>query len=116
MPTLARGQENTPSILNWFISINGVLTDAYEVGYQIYDITGGLPGTQRAEPGLLQRPVADNFPVAPADIRACLPGPHRWLGRRGTRSRTAAGGLLAEDQSAAVPRRTDARRRAPMQH
>jgi len=46
MPTLARGQENTPSILNWFISINGVLTDAYEVGYQIYDITGGLPGTQ----------------------------------------------------------------------
>lgn len=46
MPALARGQENTTSILNWFISINGVLTDAYEVGYQIFDISGGLPGTQ----------------------------------------------------------------------
>ena len=43
MPALARGQENTPSIINWFITVNNVLTDAYEVGYQIWDITGGLP-------------------------------------------------------------------------
>lgn len=45
MPSLARGQENTPSIVNWFITVNGVLTDAFEVGYQIWDITGGLPGS-----------------------------------------------------------------------
>jgi len=44
MPALARGQENTPSILNWFTTVNGVLTDMYEVGFQIWDITGGLPG------------------------------------------------------------------------
>lgn len=46
MPALARGQENTPSIINWFITINGTLTDAYAVEYRIFDITGGLPGTQ----------------------------------------------------------------------
>lgn len=46
MPALARGQENTKSILNWFITVNGVLTDAYEIGFQIFDITDGLPGTQ----------------------------------------------------------------------
>lgn len=46
MPALAREQENTPSILNWFITVNGILTDAYEVGFQIWDISGGLPGTQ----------------------------------------------------------------------
>ena len=45
MPALARGQENINSIVNWFISVNGILTDAYEVGYQIWDISGGLPGT-----------------------------------------------------------------------
>lgn len=46
MPAIARGQENTTSILNWFVTVNGALTDMHEVGYQIYDITGGLPGTQ----------------------------------------------------------------------
>jgi hypothetical protein len=46
MPAIARNQENTPSIINWFTTVNGVLTDMYEVGFQIYDITGGLPGTQ----------------------------------------------------------------------
>jgi len=46
MPALARGQENTPSIINWFITVNGVLTDAFKVEFQIWDITGGLPGTQ----------------------------------------------------------------------
>lgn len=46
MPALARGQENTPSILNWFITVNGVLTDAHDVGFRIFDITAGLPGTQ----------------------------------------------------------------------
>lgn len=46
MPGLARGQENTTSILNWFITVNGTLTTAFEVGYRIFDITGGLPGTQ----------------------------------------------------------------------
>jgi hypothetical protein len=44
MPALARGQENLTSIVNWFITVNGILTDAFEVGYQILDISGGLPG------------------------------------------------------------------------
>jgi hypothetical protein len=46
MASLARGESNTTSVLNWFILVNGVKTDAYEVGYRIIDITGGLPGTQ----------------------------------------------------------------------
>lgn len=46
MPALAREQENTKSILNWFITVNGILTDAHEVGFRIFDISGGLPGTQ----------------------------------------------------------------------
>jgi len=46
MPALARNQENTPSIINWFTTVNGTLTDMYEVGFQIWDISGGLPGTQ----------------------------------------------------------------------
>jgi hypothetical protein len=44
MPALARGQENTPSIINWFTTVNGVLTDMFAVEFQIWDITGGLPG------------------------------------------------------------------------
>lgn len=46
MPALARGQENTTSIINWFITVAGTLTDAYSVEYRIFDISGGLPGTQ----------------------------------------------------------------------
>jgi len=46
MASLARGQENQHSDVNWFITVNGTLTDAFEVGFQIYDITAGLPGTQ----------------------------------------------------------------------
>jgi len=46
MPALARGQENTTSIINWFITVNGISTDAYAVEYRIFDITGGLPGVQ----------------------------------------------------------------------
>jgi len=46
MPGISRGQENTESIINWFITVSGVLTDAYSVGFRILDITGGLPGTQ----------------------------------------------------------------------
>lgn len=46
MPALSRGQENTTSILNWFITVNSVPTDAYEVSYRIFDIASGLPGTQ----------------------------------------------------------------------
>lgn len=46
MTSLARGEANTTSGLNWFILVNGIKTDAYEVGYRIIDITGGLPGTQ----------------------------------------------------------------------
>lgn len=46
MAAIARNQENTPSIINWFITVNGTLADMYEVGFQIYDISSGLPGTQ----------------------------------------------------------------------
>jgi hypothetical protein len=63
MPALSRGQENTPSILNWFITVDGVLTNAYEVDFQIFDIAGGLPGTQI-------------FPITPGDWEdvTSLPG------------------------------------------
>jgi len=46
MPALARGQANTPGILNAFITVNGTLTDAFVMEYRILDITAGLPGTQ----------------------------------------------------------------------
>jgi hypothetical protein len=46
MPGIAREQENTSDLINWFISINGVLTDAYQIQYRIFDIIAGLPGTQ----------------------------------------------------------------------
>lgn len=46
MPAISREQENTPALINWFISIGGVLTDAFLVEYRIFDIIGGLPGTQ----------------------------------------------------------------------
>jgi len=45
MPSIARGQECTTSILNWFILVNGTKTDAFDVGCQIWDISGGLPGS-----------------------------------------------------------------------
>ncbi len=62
MPGIARGQENTESIINWFITVGGVLTDAWEVGYRIYDITGGLPGTQV-------------FPTTPGDYETVTSAP-----------------------------------------
>jgi hypothetical protein len=46
MVAIAREQENQSDMLNWFVSIGGVLTDAYSVEYRVYDISGGLPGTQ----------------------------------------------------------------------
>lgn len=46
MAGLVRGTIGTTSDLNWFITVSGVKNDAYEVGYRIFDITSGLPGTQ----------------------------------------------------------------------
>lgn len=46
MVAISRGQENTTDRLNFFVTVNGVLTDVFEMGYRILDITGGLPGTQ----------------------------------------------------------------------
>jgi len=48
MPAISREQENTTDRINWFIRVNGVLTDAFLVEYRILDVTagGGLPGTQ----------------------------------------------------------------------
>jgi hypothetical protein len=62
MPALARGQENTPGIINWFITVNGILTDAHAVGFRIFDITGGLPGTQV-------------FPATPGEWESVTDGP-----------------------------------------
>lgn len=46
MPALARGEENTVGNVNWFTMIDYVLTDMYSCEFRIFDITGGLPGTQ----------------------------------------------------------------------
>lgn len=46
MTALARNQVNTISKLNWYITVNGVLTDVFEIGFQIWDISAGSPGTQ----------------------------------------------------------------------
>jgi len=62
MPALARGQENTPSIVNWFTTVNGILTDMYSVGFKIFDIAGGLPGTQI-------------FPATPGDYEEIIGSP-----------------------------------------
>lgn len=62
MPSIARGQENTPDRINWFVTVNGVLQDMFEIGYRILDITGGLPGTQI-------------FPTTPGDYEDVTTGP-----------------------------------------
>lgn len=46
MPALVRGIPGDNTDLNWFITIAGVKNDAFEVGYRIFDITGGVPGVQ----------------------------------------------------------------------
>lgn len=46
MPALTRGTPGTTSDLNWFIAVNGVKTDAYEVGFRILNVIAGPPGTQ----------------------------------------------------------------------
>jgi len=61
MAGIAREQENRIDLINWFISIGGVLTDAYQVQYRIFDIVGGLPGTQV-------------FPVTPGDYEDVTAG------------------------------------------
>jgi hypothetical protein len=65
MPALARGQENQPSIVNWFVTVNGILTDMYEVGFRIFDITAGLPGTQI-------------FPTTPGDYEDVTNAPGKF--------------------------------------
>lgn len=56
MAAIARGTPNTTAGVNWFITINGALADAAEVGFRILDISSGLPGTQvfPATPGTYQ--------------------------------------------------------------
>lgn len=46
MPRIAQGQENTAEMINWFIRVYGELTDMYEVSFRIFNIEGGLPGSQ----------------------------------------------------------------------
>lgn len=65
MPSIARGQENTTDRINWFVTINGVLADVYEIGFRILDISGGLPGTQI-------------FPTTPGDFEDVTSAPGRF--------------------------------------
>lgn len=46
MTSIARGQENTTNRINGFVYVGCVLTDAYEMGFQVWDMTGGEPGVQ----------------------------------------------------------------------
>lgn len=65
MPAISRDQENRTDLINWFISINGVLTDAYQIEYRIFDIIAGLPGTQI-------------FPVTPGDYEDVTNAPGKF--------------------------------------
>lgn len=46
MPTIAREQANTPDLLNWFTVVGMARADMYEIGFQVWDLTGGSPGVQ----------------------------------------------------------------------
>jgi len=46
MPSINIGEENTVNNINWFTTVNGVLTNMYLVEYAIYNINGGIPGIQ----------------------------------------------------------------------
>lgn len=46
MPGIKRGEENGPSLINWFTELGGFKIDSAAVGFRILDITAGLPGTQ----------------------------------------------------------------------
>lgn len=46
MASIVRGQANTTSKVNWFITVGAALNDAHEIGFKILDITAGLPGIQ----------------------------------------------------------------------
>lgn len=46
MNVLARGQTNTTRLLRLFVHDHGLLADAYEVGFQVWDVTAGYPGSQ----------------------------------------------------------------------
>jgi hypothetical protein len=46
MPSIARLQENGITRINWFTTYDYTLHDAYLVEFRIFDITGGLPGSQ----------------------------------------------------------------------
>jgi hypothetical protein len=65
MPALARGQENTPSIINWFISVGGVSQDAYAVEFRIWDITQWPTQTQI-------------FPATPGDYEDVTNAPGKF--------------------------------------
>ena len=42
MPSIAREQENTTDNINWFTTVNNVLTEMYAVEFQIYCIESGI--------------------------------------------------------------------------
>lgn len=46
MTAISRGEENVINNINWFTTVNDVLTDMYAIEYHIRDINDSLPGTQ----------------------------------------------------------------------
>lgn len=46
MLSLARGQYNNTSLLNWFLTLADAAFDAFEIGFRIVDLTAGPPGVQ----------------------------------------------------------------------
>lgn len=65
MSSIAREQENRTDLINWFISVGGVLADAYSIGFRVFDISTGLPGTQV-------------FPAAPGTYEDVTSAPGRF--------------------------------------
>lgn len=80
MASIIKGQPNTTDKVNWFITVGGALNNAFEVGFRITDIVGGLPGTQI-------------FPTTPGEFENVTSPP----GRFGT------GSYFAYDNTAATP-------------
>ena len=78
MASITRGEANTPEGINWFLTVGTSAFDPFEIGFRIFDITGGLPGTQI-------------FPATAGDYETIT-----------TTGRAAAGHFYAYDNTAAT--------------
>lgn len=50
MPSIALNEENTPQNINWFVTVEGVLTDVYLIEYAIFNINGGVSSSVQIFP------------------------------------------------------------------